>query len=397
MKKIQRLYGSNVQIMGHKAIRTGLIFHKEGVELNGYVRNEPPAFPLPGIKMSPAAPKPQILDPQQERDKILTQGGKVEKVMDKVLLQKIYDKLNGLGEKLEAETENKAVEHPTVTKIESLLKENDFSHDYARKIIERIRKTFSLEQLGNYPLVEKTVLEWIGEDISIFPLEVRPDDAQDKKPRIIALIGPTGVGKTTTIAKLAAIYGPLAPQNPSQNVRLITIDNYRIAAREQLERYGQWMHVPVQSVKSNDDLKKYIALNSEGTDLFLVDTIGRSPRKPMELAEMKDMLSACPHADYHLVIDAKTKTSDIAEIMQDFEVFGYKSVLVTKMDESSRPGNIISLLCERGKPVSYVTTGQNVPRDIEKANPLRFLLNLEGFTIDRRSMEKKFGKIEGGM
>jgi flagellar biosynthesis protein FlhF len=378
-----------VPIRGFLGLRT-----RDGVELNGYVPNEPALYPIPGLAPGPRAaaklPHPQIFDPEEEKAKIIKQSGKADTVKDMLLQNEILSKIESLIEKVDSGKGKPSPDHPTITKIEALLRENDFSPVYSRGIIEKMRKNFSIEQLEDYSAVEQAVLSWIGEDIGIFSQE---ENDSEKKPRIVALVGPTGVGKTTTIAKLAAIYGPLAPKN-SQSVRLITIDNYRIAAKEQLERYGQWMHVPVASVKNNEELKKYIALNTEGTDLFLVDTIGRSPRKAVELAEMKELLSAWPMAEYHLVIDAKTKTSDIAEIMRDFETFNYKSVLVTKMDESSKPGNIISLLRENRKEVSYVTTGQNVPRDIERANPLRFLINLEGFNIDKRSMEKKFGRLQ---
>jgi len=115
-------------------------------------------------------------------------------------------------------------------------------------------------------------------------------------------------------------------------------------------------------------LRKEIALHSENVDLFLVDTIGNSPKDAAKLGEMKDILSGCGRgAEYHLVISAGTKTSDMEEILRQFEPFNYKSVILTK-DETDRIGNIISALAGKNKPVSYITDGQTIPVDIKKSD-----------------------------
>ena len=107
--------------------------------------------------------------------------------------------------------------------------------------------------------------------------------------KIVIVVGPTGVGKTTTIAKLAAIYGLGDGRTPARRVRIVTIDNYRIAAKQQIETYAEIMRIPVSLVESAEELRKNIALYQD-TDLILVDTIGRSPRDLGKLAEMKEIL-----------------------------------------------------------------------------------------------------------
>jgi flagellar biosynthesis protein FlhF len=207
----------------------------------------------------------------------------------------------------------------------------------------------------------------------------------------MVLIGPTGVGKTTTISKLAAIYGIGTDEIPAIDVRMITIDAFRICAKEQLEQIGNIMQIPVSCVVNKSDLRKEIALHSEGTDLFLIDTIGKSPKDFSKLGEMKEILEgAGKNAEYHLVISASTKTSDIEDIMQQFEPFGYKSVVLSKMDETDRIGNIISALAQKGKSISYITDGQTVPVDIRRASVVRFLVNLEGFKVNRDKIENRF-------
>jgi flagellar biosynthesis protein FlhF len=199
------------------------------------------------------------------------------------------------------------------------------------------------------------------------------------------------VGKTTTVSKLAAIYGIEREGNPAVEVRMITIDLFRIGAKEQLEKTGNLMQIPVLSADSKMALRKEIALHSEHVDLFLVDTIGNSPKDAVKLGEMKEILNGCGRgAEFHLVISAGTKTSDIEEILRQFEPFNYKSVILTKMDETDRIGNIISALAVKNKSISYITEGQKVPVDIRKASVVRFLINLEGFKVDRDKIEKRF-------
>ncbi len=204
-------------------------------------------------------------------------------------------------------------------------------------------------------------------------------------------MGPTGVGKTTTIAKLAAMHRIGTNGESPKEVRMLTVDNYRIGARTQIETYGEIMEIPVFCAESCQELRKKLALFDDA-DLILIDTIGKSPRQSMMLAEMKELLSACgERAEVHLAMSATTKTSDISEILQQFEPFKYRSVILTKLDETMRIGNIISVLAERQKSISYLTDGQVVPQDICRASVPRLLMNLEGFRIDKNRIEKKFG------
>jgi flagellar biosynthesis protein FlhF len=278
-------------------------------------------------------------------------------------------------------------EHPTLNRIDDILILNDFPASYRKALLEKARKEISLDGLNNYLAVQDKFLEWIGESIKIYDAE-----KFNIRPRIMILVGPTGVGKTTTVAKLAAKFGINESARQIRNVKLITIDAYRIGAKEQLEKLGDVMEVPCFFSTDYDEMKKIIALNSGGTDLFLVDTIGRSPRDMVLLGEMKQILDACGSlTEVHLVVAATTKSSDIREILQHFEAFNYRSVIVTKMDETIRTGNIIGVLSEKAKPVSYITTGQKViPAYIQRASVIQFLTNLEGFKVNRIKFDEKF-------
>jgi len=298
--------------------------------------------------------------------------------------QLILDALKELKEKVESGSRKE--DHSSFIRAEELLKANDFSQKFIGMMLEKLRKELPFDQLEDMNYVQDKLLEWIGESISIYK-----EETVRTKPKIMVLVGPTGVGKTTTISKLAAIYGIGTDETPAIDVRMITIDDFRICAKEQLEKIGNIMQIPVSYVDSRQELRKEIALHGEGVDMFLIDTIGKSPKDSSKLGEMKEILDgAGKNADFHLVISAGTKTKDIEDIMRQFEPFNYKSVIISKMDETDSVGNIISALFEKRKCVSFITNGQNLPEDIRRASVVRFLINLEGFKVNREKIEDRF-------
>ncbi|MDR2403199.1 MAG: flagellar biosynthesis protein FlhF [Spirochaetaceae bacterium] len=412
LSKIIAKYGDRVQIVTQRNIRVGGIFGlftREGVEMEFYI---PPYFSKsyagygggrPGGAASFASPAPSLnsgglkspgpanakepglsrapVDFEEAKKKVLAAAGKDSTQM------MILNEVRNIKEKIEAAgTAARKEDHPALARITEILEQNDFSSAYINAILDRGRKEFSLEALEDFDGVQDKVLEWIGESIRIYQ---KP--AYHKTPRIMVLVGPTGVGKTTTTAKLAAIFGLGNPGKPARPVRIITIDAFRIGAKAQIEAYGDIMDIPVAYVDNYDDLKKEIALSAEDADIVLVDTIGKSPRDSAKLGEMKELLDACGfQAEVYLVIAAGVKSSDILEILRQFEPFNYRSVILTKLDETTRVGNVISALSEKGKSLAYITDGQKVPTDIHRASVVRFLLNLEDFRVNREKMEKQF-------
>ena len=357
VEKVKSKYGENIRIMNHKTVMLGGfmgLFQKEGVQIEGYVSQDP--FARKNVKL------------EEEKEKVI-QAAKNNNALSEVLktVNEIKVRLEETGNTMEGQ-------HETIKKVEQILAENDFSISYTESMTERIKKNISLEDLDNINLVLRKVRDWIKETISIYP-----EKPPLTTPRIIILVGPTGVGKTTTIAKLAAL-NALGIQTKPLSVRIITIDNYRIGAKKQIETYGEIMSVPVVSAENYEQLRKYIALYSEDVDLVLIDTIGKSPHDYKKLAEMKELLDGCgTTAEAHLTVSSMTKVSDIFEIMRQFESFKYNSVIVTKLDETFHAGNIISALYEMRKPVSYITTGQNVPYDIKYASEDIFMDYLSSF------------------
>jgi flagellar biosynthesis protein FlhF len=369
LEKIRAKYGDKAKILNHKSIRIGGflgLFAKEGIEVSGY--------------LSEKTVKRQDQNMEEEKQKILSS------VKGDQTIQEVLKEVKALRERVEKDSEapKTTTQHANITKIENLLGQNEFTYAYIKEIIEKIKREFSLEELDDYRNVEDTVLRWIGETITIYEEKV------SEKQKVFILVGPTGVGKTTTIAKLAAIYGLGNEEVKPVSVRMITADNYRIGAKEQLETYGDIMEIPVSNVETFQEFKKKLALYQD-VDLVLVDTTGKSPRDYKKLAEMREMLDAGrSYSETHLTLSTTTKIADIYEVLQQFEPFNYQSIVLTKLDETSNIGNVISTLYEKNKPISFITFGQGVPQDIAKATIPKLLMHLEGFTIDREKIERWF-------
>ena len=175
----------------------------------------------------------------------------------------------------------------------------------------------------------------------------------------LALIGPTGVGKTTTLAKLAAHY----LSRFSHSIALITIDTYRIAAVEQLKVYGEIMHLPVEVVITPEQLDQALARHSD-KELVLIDTAGRSPKDSLCIEELATFLRPELGIDKHLVLSATTREIELFDILKRFDGLGIDRTIFTKIDECSHLGALLNVQIHSGKPLSFVTNGQRVPEDL---------------------------------
>ena len=388
---VREKYGARARIMWRRVVRIkgfmGL-FSREGVQVTGVTGPETPRGEAARID----APQKND-DFEQRKQQVLQIAHPHQKQDGEPTMTAVLDAVRELREHFTARPlqEDGEQQHasPVLARLDELLAANDFDSELRARLVRRARGELTVEQLEDEDEVQQRMVEWIGE---LIPIHI--PKRRGRQTKIIALVGPTGVGKTTTLAKLAKLYGIDSNSRGAKRigeVRIITVDNYRIAAREQIETYGRIMDIPVAYVESADAMRRQLALY-DGADYVLVDTIGKSQRESSQLGAMNELLATCgSRLETMLVMSATTKGGDLLDIMQQFEPFGYSSVIVTKLDETNSLGTVIGALAKRTKPVAFLTDGQGVPNDIDWATVTRMLIQLDGFKIDRERLEKRFG------
>ena len=215
----------------------------------------------------------------------------------------------------------------------------------------------------------------------MIPIRLESDINRNNK-RVMMFVGPTGVGKTTTLAKLAARYSYLKEKR--EKVGIITMDTYRIGAVEQLFQYAKMMRLPIEDVIDINDFGRSIQSLSY-CDTILIDTIGSSQYDEKKLIKIEEFVKkAGVDIDVNLVLSSGTKLEDLREIYKSFEYLNIDTLIFTKFDETKNFGNIFSLVKEVKKPLSYFSIGQEVPDDIMCASS-EFLVDciLDGFKRDK--------------
>lgn len=209
-------------------------------------------------------------------------------------------------------------------------------------------------------LIVKIVYTHIIRLIGI-PQPLQTYKATKGDPRIVAFIGSTGVGKTTTIAKLSADF----ILNHGLNVGLITADTYRIAAVEQLKTYADILGIEVGVVYNPQELEAYVEKMSGINDILMLDTAGRSHKNKENIEELKELLSQIDGCEIFLVLSLTTKYEDMLDIVNTYSEFFDFKIIFSKLDETLNLGSVLNLCYETGKKLSYITFGQNVPQDIK--------------------------------
>lgn len=266
--------------------------------------------------------------------------------------------------------------HPSLQRIRSILVEdNDFSPFFADNLIEGIKRDFSLGELDDFELVEEAILQEIANKLS-FARELPKSGT-----RVVVMVGPTGVGKTTSLIKMATLaLTRYKAEEVSLDIRLFNMDIYRVGAKEQLGAYGEILGVNPVTIYDAEELK--VALQqAKDADYVFIDTTGNSPRDTVKLAEVQKILEVTRNADIHVAVSATTKESDIREILSRFIIFGYKSVVITKMDETRKIGSVLTPIIEKRVPIAYITTGQEVlPANIKAGSVARIWEHMMGFS-----------------
>ncbi|MGB7566306.1 MAG: DEAD/DEAH box helicase family protein, partial [Chitinivibrionales bacterium] len=232
--------------------------------------------------------------------------------------------------------------------------------DIAGELITRIQGTGPLSPAE----ADKRFLDELNSSFAVSgPLKTK-----DSSPLVCVFVGPTGAGKTTTLAKLAAHY----KLNKNKSISVITADTYRIAAIEQIRTFTDIMNIQLQVVFSPEEVEEALAACAND-DIVFVDTAGRSRKNADHMRDLKAFLEVLRPDETHLVLSATTKDSDCAGLVEQYRPYGVNRVLFTKLDETGKLGNIFNTVVRSKMPVSYFTFGQGVPDDIELAQPARFV------------------------
>ncbi|MEM9063909.1 MAG: flagellar biosynthesis protein FlhF [Planctomycetota bacterium] len=246
-------------------------------------------------------------------------------------------------------------------KLYSRLTDNDVTPELAEALCGEVRDALDLQELADERCVRDAMVRVIARRLPVAEV-IGPSTAR----RVIALVGPTGVGKTTTVAKLAAGF----KLRQGKRVGLVTSDTYRIAAVEQLRTYAEIIGLPLKVAITPEEMRAGVESFAD-CDVVIIDTAGRSQMDGRRLDELATFLEAGSPDERHLVLSSTISHSVMADAADRFGVLKPERLIVTKMDEALCHGPVLNTAVRVGLPISYITTGQEVPDHIERAEPER--------------------------
>ncbi|MCM1156928.1 MAG: flagellar biosynthesis protein FlhF [Bacteroidales bacterium] len=300
----------------------------------------------------------QQLESQKNEEKKTKEAAKKEEEKEKEA--SADEKKEDVVDKAEV-SEKDSLKNKSVDLIIEQLTGNEVTYAYAKQIIDEISHSGNIRTLDDMlaGVYQKLILK-LGE---MKPISF---DEEDKKPKVIFFVGPTGVGKTTTIAKLSS----KLILEEKKKIAIFTSDTYRIAAVEQIKTYANILSIPVEIIYEVKDLDTALP-KYKSYDYVLVDTAGRSHKNKEQIDDLKNLFNAFSQYSIltYLVLSATTKYKDLKKITALYEDITECSLIFTKLDETDAIGNILNLKLDTGMSLSYVSYGQNVPDDIEVLNP----------------------------
>jgi flagellar biosynthesis protein FlhF len=340
---------------------------------------------------------PVMRNDEEEKQKLLRMTGNMPDPRILAISKQLEKLENSLTDRLDAVLENVSeaslrhddqtlrADHAAITKITELLEANEYSPALIRTIAGRLKRELSLEQLNDEDGVRERVAKWLAETIKVLPPPqlVNPAtgaaesfDAQNSpagvaQTKVVALVGPTGEGKTTTITKLAL---QARCVNREARIALMTTDRFRIGAEDQIQKYATTMGMDYFPAENADAVRAILRDHPGTYDLLLVDTTGCSAfdfeaiGKTRQILELPEL-----HPDIYLVVSASKKIGDLKAIFDSYATFKYRALIVTKMDETRALGNIVSALADQSVPIVYISDGQHFKDTLKPATPAVFV------------------------
>ncbi len=288
------------------------------------------------------------------------------------MLQRIFDKIQSPDSQSEAGDNQVKNDENGRSEILHILSERLANNEVAPEIIKKIMGSIESQIRSVKSINECSVLLYNV----ISKLLGEPETIQLKnngKATVVIFIGPTGVGKTTTLAKVAASYS----LNYNKEVGLITTDTYRIAAVEQLKTYAEILALPLSIAYSANEIREMIDSFSD-KDLILIDTAGRSHRNKAQFEEIKTWVEASGADEIYLVLSMTTSNKSCKDIIENYGFLKNYKLIFTKMDEVTTSGLILNVRAMTSKKLSFITNGQNVPDDMEIVDTDKLVKNLLG-------------------
>jgi flagellar biosynthesis protein FlhF len=253
--------------------------------------------------------------------------------------------------------------------------QSQVADELATEIVRSLQKQLRPEHLAQPQFIRDKIAEHL-EKLVPTSGPIRRTKPKEAGPHVVALIGPTGVGKTTTIAKLAAHL----KLREKHRVGLITLDTYRIAAVDQLKRYAEIIGSPLRVVSNAEQLREAMSAMSD-CDFIMIDTAGRSPNDALKLNELRNLLDAANPDEVHLVLSSTASQECVELAVQKFGDVRVDKIIFTKIDEAAHVGAVLNVVRKVNKSLSYITTGQDVPDDIEVGRGKRLAQLIMGMTL----------------
>lgn len=359
MKTVRSELGNDAVILNSRVVFTGGFlgfFKKKNIEVIAavdlHLNHEKKIAPK-------EKPLKQVLPQKSRDDKPLETNQAAVKQADDILKE-----IHGLKELIHTqvfETAQLQASCPEpIQKVQNWMMEQEYAPSLRKRFTEALlEKWFA----GGMKSTAKEIEGFLKEEIKKF-LSDYPFGGISFTKKYVNVVGPTGVGKTTTLAKIAAD----CILNYKKRIAFITTDTYRIAAIEQLKTYAQILNVPIEVCYSIEDFQK-AAQKFASCDVVLIDTAGRNFRNKQYVDDLQKVIDFQLELETYLVLALTAKEKDMAEIYQQFSSIPINKFIFTKADETSNFGSMINLVERHNKGVAYITTGQNVPDDMMLATP----------------------------
>lgn len=375
MAQIQLEFGENAMIIQSKKVKKGGIFGffaKEFLEVMAAVDHDLSAKSIPKKPVNKVnseefektgAYRKEFLKEVSRYKKTEEPVGQKKESNSKGDLEEIKLAVSQLNERFSKIYINEEEENRQSRKKEVIerLKALGISEDLSKFFVEKINNSEN-------ELNIKNLMTTISEKYDTMYL----DETKTKIEKCNIFVGPTGVGKTTTIAKIASNIAI----NESKKIGFLTLDTYRIAAVEQLKTYAEILSAPLEVAYDKSDIPQAVS-RLQNRDILFIDTAGRSHKNTISMEELKDVLESVPeNRNVFLLIPANYHWEDVKNLLEKYSFLEDFQIVVTKLDETDRLGIILDIMDHCGKAPTFLTYGQNVPNDIEEFNFNKFLNEL---------------------